>query len=122
MNVLLLSTSDIEGGAARAAYRLHQGLHSIGINSKMLVQTKSSGDPTVLSAKTNLAVSIASARVTVDSLPLKRHAKARKALFSLQWLPDRIRAEADQVSADVLNLHWTRNLSPFAASPDLVIA
>lgn len=35
MNVLMLSTSDTEGGAARAAYRLHKGLRGIEIGSTM---------------------------------------------------------------------------------------
>jgi hypothetical protein len=54
MNVLLVSTYDIEGGAARAAYRLHQGLQGKGISSKMLVQDKSSNDVTVFAPKTRL--------------------------------------------------------------------
>ena len=40
MKILHLNTSDINGGAARAAYRLHQGLRNIGIDSQMLVQDK----------------------------------------------------------------------------------
>ncbi|WP_300608457.1 hypothetical protein [Methanohalophilus sp.] len=40
MKPLLLNTSDIQGGAARAAYRLHKGLQQINIDSKMLVQQK----------------------------------------------------------------------------------
>jgi glycosyltransferase involved in cell wall biosynthesis len=109
MNVLLLSTFDTEGGAARAAYRLHQGLHSIGVASRMLVQTKQSSDPTVLSAKTNLAASLASARVTVDALPLKRYSKVGKLLFSPQWLPDSVKTKSAPLSADLFNLHWTQS-------------
>ncbi len=40
MKVLHLSNSDTNGGAARAAYRLHKGLQDIGVNSQMLVQEK----------------------------------------------------------------------------------
>ena len=109
MNVLLLSTFDTEGGAARAAYRLHQGLHSIGVSSRMLVQTKHSDDPSVLSTKTNLAASLASARVTIDALPLKRYAKAGKVLFSPQWLPDRVKAMSTLLPVDLFNLHWTHS-------------
>ncbi|MGB3694994.1 MAG: glycosyltransferase family 4 protein, partial [Spirulinaceae cyanobacterium] len=45
MNVLHINQSDINGGAAIAGYRLHQGLLETGINSRLLVaspQTKSS--------------------------------------------------------------------------------
>ena len=42
MKILHVSTYDIEGGAARAAYRLHKSLLQIGVDSKMLVQRKMS--------------------------------------------------------------------------------
>lgn len=45
MNILHLSTSDV-GGAGKAAYRLHQNLLELGLNSKMMVMnrnTKNSG-------------------------------------------------------------------------------
>lgn len=48
MKVLIVNTSDIEGGAARAAYRLHKALLTEGVDSQMLVQSKSSDDFTVL--------------------------------------------------------------------------
>jgi len=34
MKILHVNTSDISGGAARAAYRIHKGLQGIGISSK----------------------------------------------------------------------------------------
>ena len=37
---ILHINSDSGGGAARATYRLHQSLLSIGLDSKMLVQSK----------------------------------------------------------------------------------
>ncbi|HBE19434.1 MAG TPA: glycosyl transferase, partial [Cyanobacteria bacterium UBA11367] len=37
MNILHINQSDISGGAAIAAYRLHQGLLAKGIDSKLLV-------------------------------------------------------------------------------------
>ena len=40
MKILHINQSDIEGGAAIAGYRLHQGLLAQGINSRMLVSTK----------------------------------------------------------------------------------
>jgi len=40
MKVLIVNTFDIQGGAARAAYRLHRSLLDAGIDSQMLVQKK----------------------------------------------------------------------------------
>ena len=51
MKVVIVNTHDIEGGAARAAYRLHDALKKSGVNSTMLVQTKKSDDYTVLGPK-----------------------------------------------------------------------
>ncbi len=47
MNVLIVSTFDTKGGAARAAYRLHRGLEKIGTGSAMVVKEKYSHDPAV---------------------------------------------------------------------------
>lgn len=45
MNILHINQSDIEGGAAIAGYRLHQGLLAQGIDSRLLVGTvKTSSD------------------------------------------------------------------------------
>jgi glycosyltransferase involved in cell wall biosynthesis len=42
-----MSVTDIKGGAARAAYRLHVGLRQIGHDSRMLVAEQASTDPNV---------------------------------------------------------------------------
>ena len=47
MKVLSVCTSDVWGGAARAAYRIHQGVRSLGVDSCMFVKNKGSNDPTV---------------------------------------------------------------------------
>lgn len=47
MNILHFSTSDVEGGAAKAAFQIHRGLESAGHRSTMVVQKKVSDDPTV---------------------------------------------------------------------------
>ena len=47
MNIAVVSTSDIGGGAARAAYRLHRALLQARHNSEMLVCQKETVDGTV---------------------------------------------------------------------------
>jgi glycosyltransferase involved in cell wall biosynthesis len=47
LSVLHISTSDSEGGSARSARRVHDGLRRLGHRSRMLVGTKSSEDPDV---------------------------------------------------------------------------
>lgn len=106
MNVLLASSHDIDGGAARAAYRLHQGLQQIGVSSQMLVQSKTSADSSVIAPKTQIAQGIAKARLTFDALPLKRYKQRQNVTFSVQWLPEQMAARINQLNPDVVNLHW----------------
>ncbi|MBV8653192.1 MAG: glycosyltransferase [Alphaproteobacteria bacterium] len=47
LSVLHISTSDSEGGSARSARRVHEGLRRLGHRSHMLVGTKASEDPDV---------------------------------------------------------------------------
>jgi glycosyltransferase involved in cell wall biosynthesis len=108
MKPLILSTSDIEGGAARSSYRLHQGLQRINVHSQMLVQAKQSDDRTVIGSKTNSGIgkTVAGLRLVLDKLPLKFYPKCDRTGYSLQWLPDRVSANVAQLNPDVINLHW----------------
>ena len=107
MKILHLSNSDINGGAARAAYRLHQGLQSTGVTSHMLVQNKSSEDKAVTAPQTRLSESIARMRIAVDVLPLKLYSQ-RQGCFSAQWLPDTVIPKVELLNPDIINLHWIR--------------
>src|SRR5438046_898160 len=51
MKIVHLSKNDRQGGAARAAYRLHEGLGRIGEDSFMLVESRSSDDPAVITVE-----------------------------------------------------------------------
>ncbi|WP_017651405.1 glycosyltransferase family 4 protein [Fortiea contorta] len=106
MKILHLSTWDIKGGAARAAYRLHKGLRDINVHSQMLVQDKSSDDKTVLASKTRLIQGIERAKLTFDALPLKLYQQRPETLFSIQWIPDRVISKVNQISPDIIHLHW----------------
>ena len=44
IKIFQVGYSDINGGAARAAYRIHHALRSSGIDSQMLVNVAVSGD------------------------------------------------------------------------------
>src|SRR5947209_6747685 len=47
MRVAILNTYDCQGGAARAAYRLHKGLRELGHESAVVTRFKQSADPNV---------------------------------------------------------------------------
>lgn len=48
VKIVHMNTSDIRGGAARAAYRLHTGLRHLSHDSSMFVAHRDSIDPTVI--------------------------------------------------------------------------
>ncbi|MBO9346973.1 MAG: glycosyltransferase family 4 protein [Chloroflexus sp.] len=112
MRVVHLSTNDISGGAARAAYRLHRALLAIGCQSRMLVANRRSDDPTVqaIPAATNLITKLQrswrSWRVRRAMQPYQQTRPAGLEPFS----DDRSRYGAELVRAlppcDVVNLHW----------------
>ncbi len=105
MKVVHLSTSDLDGGAARAAHRLHQGMLDIDIGSQMLVRAKLGEDETVVANKTV----VARFGSKLDSLPLKRYPQRQSALFSTEWFPDSVVSRLKQLDPDVVNLHWICN-------------
>ena len=107
MRVLIVNTSDIGGGAARAAYRLHRALLADGVDSQMLVQSKSSDDYTVVASVSKVEKVKSRLRPTLDAIPVKRYKERTRTLFSPSWLPfsgmvDKINA----INADVVHLHW----------------
>jgi glycosyltransferase involved in cell wall biosynthesis len=104
MKVLLLNESDINGGAARGAYRLHQGLQAIGIDSSMLVRDRFSSDQTVTARKTILT----KLGPPLNGMPLKLYPHTQT-LFSAQWLPDDLRAAVRQINPDIININWVCN-------------
>lgn len=108
---LLVSTYDPRGGAgaARAAYRLHQGLLRLGIDSKMLVQDKRMDEPTIISDRNKLEKKIWEARLNWDNLPLKLYRNRQRkpaVFFSAQWLPDLVTSRINALNPDIINLHW----------------
>lgn len=107
MKILIVNTSDIQGGAARAAYRLHNALLSADVDSNMLVQSKSSDDFTVLGPQTKLLNTVGKIRPTLDSIPVRYYKERSKTLFSPSWLP--LSGLVDQINAlnpDIVHLHW----------------
>lgn len=107
MKILIVNTSDINGGAARAAYRLHKALLNSGVDSQMLVQNKSSDDYTVLGPVTKVQKAMGKLRPTLDSIPTRFYKEKTKTLFSPSWLPfSGIADEINAINADIVHLHW----------------
>lgn len=106
MKILIVSTFDIDGGAAKAAYRLHKSLLTQGIDSQMLVQHKSSDDFTVIveEKKTNYFNKL---RPIIDSLPVRFYKERTKTLFSPSWFGfSNIVDKINELNPDIVHLHW----------------
>ncbi len=107
MKILIVNTYDIQGGAARAAYRLHRALLNENIDSQMLVQDKVSDDWTVLGSSTKIAKGFAKIKPTLDALPAKFYPNKTKTLFSPSWLPfSNIVKQINEINPDIVHLHW----------------
>lgn len=108
MKVTSLSTSDLSGGAAVAASRLHHGLRSEGIDSTLLVGEKLGSDPYTLALDNNFTFSL---RRNLDQLPLKLEKNPDSLGHrSLSWLPNKKLARMlESQSPDIIHLHWTQN-------------
>jgi len=111
MKILQISTCDINGGAARAAYRLHRGLCEIGQDCRMLVRHKKSQDDTVIlvddkerpeNPNEDFFLSAIIQPYYIDT----NHTELSNTLFSLSY-PGYDLSELPVVrSADIVNLHW----------------
>lgn len=100
-----MSTYDIKGGAARAAYHLHRSLLAIGIDSCMLVHKKHSSDRTVVAPQSKWYYLTDGFRHLANGLPLRRY--NRKALFTPSWVPSRGLARMiDAIGPDIVHLHF----------------
>lgn len=112
MKIVHISTADIQGGAAKAAFRLHEGLSALKEGSSMYVAHKFSNDPSTTSYNPE------------NRLPLRLVRAFRKERLRRCLLPYAAtrpggyehfrhhrtefgREVLDQLPpADVLNLHW----------------
>lgn len=107
MKILIVNTYDIHGGAARAAYRLHTALQSIGIESKMLVQFKDGCDDAVLGPETKIQKAMGVLRRFLCNLPVKAYKRRNGTTFSLASIPHlSLASKINSADADLVHLHW----------------
>ena len=105
MKILIVNTYDLVGGAARAAYRLHQGLQIIGLDSKMLVQRKTNDDYTIISPINKYQKALFRVSPYLAAIQLRKY--KNKSLFSPAWLPySRVAKIINELKPDIVHLHW----------------
>lgn len=107
MKVLIVSTYDQMGGAARAAFRLHDAFNAAGIECTMRVMHKGSDFSTVCGKRSWREI-FASRIVNrfASSWVKKLQKSSNKNLHSLALFGGGIVDEINKSNADVVNLHW----------------
>lgn len=106
MRIVHVSTFDITGGAARAAYRVHQGLQAMGVSSQMLVYRKSSDDPSIRLVQGRLAKMTTTLSARLNYLPLRAYRRRASVPWSVNWMPNQIAEQISRIGPDVVHLHW----------------
>jgi len=114
MRIVHLSSKDASGGAARAAYRLHRGLRSVGENSSMFVRSKSTRDENVEIWSRDLSF-LEKLRARVESRWLshrfRRYQSTRPEgleIFSQARTVYGRQVAGSIPDADLYNVHWIR--------------
>lgn len=103
MKILHINTTDVMGGAGRAAYRLHTGLRDRSIDSRMLVRRKASEDEAVDQHGSRIR---SKGRVLLDGLSLARYRERADGVFSTNWVPGTLASHVNEIDPDVVHLHW----------------
>jgi glycosyltransferase involved in cell wall biosynthesis len=105
MRVLIISSGDLAGGANRAAFRIHQALRGIGVESFMAVRRKDSTDPHV-HKMTPLELGWPPVgRGYLDMLP-SIVCRRKDEPISLGLQSANIGALVNRFKPDIINLHW----------------
>jgi len=105
MRVLIISGEDLAGGGHRAAFRLHQALRGIGVESFMAVRRKHSSDPFVHKMTRSELGWPPVGRGYLDRVPpVLCRRKDEPISLGLQSsnIPELLR----RFKPDVVNLHW----------------
>jgi glycosyltransferase involved in cell wall biosynthesis/4-hydroxybenzoate polyprenyltransferase len=112
MNVVHINASDRNGGAARACYRLHQLLLRQGVNSHLLVQQKSSIDPTI--ELIGSSVRDTESLQNIDLVQRVFAAHNRTDISNTHFSVSLVGSDFDHhpaiETADIIHLHWVASM------------
>jgi glycosyltransferase involved in cell wall biosynthesis len=111
VNVLCISAS-IDGGAGRAAYRLHTALNRNGMCSKILVQRRATDDTSVLGPQGLRADIVARVCWGLDGLASSLYSPRPRSGLHSGWVPARVVNRIKLLNPDVVHLHFTTGFVP----------
>ena len=105
MKILHVCYSDSEGGAARAAYRLHAAQRKQGLNSEMLVINKNSDDIYVHTVSKFKRVRI-QLFAFISKQILKLQKNNNTVYHSLNIFSSRLTKSINSIAPDILHFHF----------------
>lgn len=105
MKIVHLSSYDLLGGAAKAAFRLHTALVAAGVDSTMLVRRRDSARSDIRQPGGAALKLWLKAQRRCDRLPVLLKGRAAGG-FSPGWVPDGLRGELRRLQPDIVHLHW----------------
>lgn len=108
MKVLQINHSDIGGGAARAAYRIHHALRDTGVDSTMLINVATAGDWTVVGPASKWNKALGRIRPHVGVVLCKALRTQNSIVHSPAVLPSNWVKRINASDADVVHLHWVQ--------------
>ena len=112
MKVLHLVAGELNGGAARGAYWLHQALRQIGVDSEILSNaTEAYGDDSVISladsafGRLKFAIS-----KRIGRAPVRAYGNRQRRIFNTGFDGIDFTGHPAYSSADLVHLHWVNGL------------
>lgn len=106
MRVFALNLSDSVGGAAKAAYRIHQAVRGLGINSSLVVHRKTLNDSDIIGPKTNFEILFDRFRSGIGVLIARLIRTENADYHSPAIFPTFWYQKLNRSNADVVHLHW----------------
>jgi len=108
LKIIHLSTSDLNGGAAIAAYRIYKAqLKNSNINSQFMVQRKKSNDDTVTAiGVSSFYTFLSNLLIWVDELTIRMLSENLKGRFTFPFFGRDLTKNKLLMECDIVNLHW----------------
>lgn len=110
MNILFINRSDIEGGAARGAIRLLNGICTQKVKARLFVLQKTKNNPFVIGKPAAFGMTIGFTRRFLESIIFGLSFKRMQGLFSPAFLPDKLNSHVAAFAPDIIHLHWVARM------------
>lgn len=109
MKIAIVNHSDINGGAARAAWRIHHALRKSGMNSQMYVNRSFVDDWTVIGPRGNFEQVMGMLRSPLGRVVNCLCRTSNPILHSPAILPSSWTKKLNKSDMDIVHLHWINN-------------